>query len=303
MYIKKQYIYWLFVLLALIVVDCLVGMVGEYMMRQIRTDKISFAKDYYRLNIDTSDVVIVGSSRAAHHYVSSILCDSIASYTGKAYSVYNAGVDGHYLMSNLCVIESILDRCKPKLIILDAYDPELSMANARSNLDASILSYSINTHIKACIDQMGWKERCKCSSNMYRYNLNMIPIFSLYLSKYGLSDGYEPLSGTKLDTLCYVAPVHDADLFTADYFKKVMTRLKDLQIPLVVVGSPCYKPINSNEVVCGLCCDCDIPYLDYYKIEPFASHPEYFYDDNHLNDEGARLFTSLLYASIKQILD
>lgn len=298
-----KYIYWLLVLLALIVVDSIVGLVGEYMMKQIRTDKTSFAKDYYRLNIDTSDVVIVGSSRAAHHYVTSILCDSIASYIGKTYSVYNAGLDGHYISSSLCVIESILDRCKPKLIILDVYDPEFSSANVSSNLETSLLSYYVNPHIKKQINQRSRKEWLKCLSNMYRYNLNMIPIFSLYLHKYGLSDGYEPLSGTNLDTLCYVAPVHDTDLPTSDYFKRVMTRLKDLQIPLVIVGSPCYKPINSNEVVCGLCCDCNIPYLDYYKNEPFASHPEYFYDDNHLNDEGARLFTSLLYASIKQIFD
>ena len=62
---------------------------------------------------DCHDVLIMGSSRAHHHYDTPYLSDSLG------VDVYNAGYDGNGVILAYGILELVLERYQPKLIILD----------------------------------------------------------------------------------------------------------------------------------------------------------------------------------------
>ena len=98
------------VAVSLLVIDITIGIAGDYTMTIIPDFSGQLSKDNYRLNRVKTDVIIVGSSRGCHHYVSTMLKDSINQYTGKQYSLYNGAIRGKCINSNSCSVESIMDR-------------------------------------------------------------------------------------------------------------------------------------------------------------------------------------------------
>lgn len=60
-----------------------------------------------------ADVVVIGSSKASHHYVPQMLEDSLGM------TAYNCGHDGCFFLYQNCIINMILDRYTPKMILWD----------------------------------------------------------------------------------------------------------------------------------------------------------------------------------------
>lgn len=67
----------------LIVVDFAVGFIADRVVDKMPNYSGQIAKDNYRLHRMDAEIVIIGSSRGSHHYVTSQLSDSIEAYTGK----------------------------------------------------------------------------------------------------------------------------------------------------------------------------------------------------------------------------
>lgn len=120
-------------------------------------------KTYYSLNDVDTPVLIVGSSRAAHHYVSNIISDSIG------LDVENIGRDGCFFSYNCCVIHSVLDRYVPRLIIWDIWVDDLCGDNP-DPLENLHPYYNINPYVTQCInEEYNWKSVVPLSSYMYKY--------------------------------------------------------------------------------------------------------------------------------------
>ena len=112
----------LIVLVSVAVVDVAVGKVMDWMLPQI-SNQGDTGKTYYSMNDVNTPVVIVGSSRAAHHYVTEMIEDSLKM------PAYNLGRDGCFFSYNCCIINSILDRYTPKLIIWECDNESLYKEN------------------------------------------------------------------------------------------------------------------------------------------------------------------------------
>lgn len=161
--------------------------------QESRIFRSQIAKDNYRLNRVTTDIIIVGSSRGSHHYVTTMLRDSINSYTGYQYSLYNGAIDGKFINSNSCSAESIMDRYKPRLLIFEVSESELSGSRSVSDMEFAAVNYNNNQFVKKYLDDLGWKERIKIASNMFRYNQKVLRVVSSFIQKGGGETGYEPL--------------------------------------------------------------------------------------------------------------
>ena len=110
----------------LIVTDFIIGFVTDKVVDKMPNYSGIIAKDNYRLHRLETDIVILGSSRGCHHYVTSLLSDSIDNYMGKEYSIYNAAIDGQFANSNSCAAEMIISRYRPKLVIIDLPESQLA---------------------------------------------------------------------------------------------------------------------------------------------------------------------------------
>lgn len=179
----------------LLAVDNMFGLLADSLMERMPSFSGQIAKDNYRQNRVKTDVVIVGSSRAAHHYVTTELRDSINQYTGGEYTVYNAGIDGRFINSTSCAAECILERYSPRMVIFEVSEWELSGSMATSDMEFAAVNYRRNQTVKHYLDELGVKERVKMSSGLYRYNQKLFRIASSFF-KSGDETGYEPLFAT-----------------------------------------------------------------------------------------------------------
>ena len=134
------------VTILLVIVDLVVGFIADKVVDKMPNYSGQIAKDNYRLHRLETDIVILGSSRGSHHYVTALLSDSIDSYKGKHYSIYNAAIDGKFANSNLCAAEMIISRYSPKLVIIDLSESQLvseDVSDIKFSSPFFLMSYSM----------------------------------------------------------------------------------------------------------------------------------------------------------------
>lgn len=287
---------------AIIAVDASVGIIGDCAMRNMPSFSGQLAKNNYRLNRVESDILIIGSSRGAHHYVTTQLCDSVNNVTGKNYTAYNSSIDGNFINSNCCAAEAVMERYSPKLLILEVSEWELSGGQAVRDMEFTAGNYKNNKVVKKYLDNLGWKERVKMKSSMYRFNQKALRIASSYIQK-GDETGYEPLFQTMTTIPEIVSEPHNRDEYSLANFKRVLSTAKDKHINLIVVSSPSFRPVDNNEFLSELCESYSIPYINCYNLDLFNNKPELFKDFDHLNDDGAHIYTAMFFDKIKSYLN
>lgn len=144
--------------------------------------------------VQTSDIVIMGSSRAHHHYVPSVICGA----TGM--TAYNAGVDGNGIVLATGLYHMMAERYTPKVIIYDvepAFDINVYLEDGNNTRYIGWLRpYYRNSKVEEIICRVDSTEKLKDLSAMFRYNGKIADLFKdqVVLSDYS-ADGYAPLQG------------------------------------------------------------------------------------------------------------
>ena len=190
-------------------------------------------------------------------------------------------------------------------MIFEVNAGELCMDNT-DGLAFSSIHYKSNKIVKKYLDGLGLKETIKYTSALYRFN-QKLPLLLSAQNGYDVDElnGYDPLYGiNRLDERdCneeYDAIINQYSLLN---FTTVLKTAKSKNIPIVVTTSPEYKPVRSNEIVADICSLYDVPYIDMCNHDLFNSHPEYFYDVVHLNDDGAQVYTALFFENLKPYIE
>jgi len=303
--IKKLIISIFIVFTILLIIDIIVGKCGDFVMTKLPSYSGQIAKDNYRLNRLETDIVIIGSSRGSHHYVTTVLGDSINKYTNGSYSIYNAAIDGKFINSNSCAAESIIKRYTPDMLIFEVGASELkATGNEYSDIRFSLPHYTSNETVRSYINELGWKERIKAMSNIYRYNGKVLRIISSFLIK-GNETGYEPLFNKMkvLPNNDVKEKKADNSPYSVENFTRVLETCKNNNINLVVVSSPRFRPIDNNYFLKELCKKHNITYIDLYDLGLFNENPELFQDGSHLNHDGALIYTKLFFENLKPYLN
>lgn len=287
-------------------IDNLVGYIGELALKKLPDFGNELCKTNYRLNRVKTDIIIVGSSRASHHYHSAILIDSINNYLCKNYTLYNVGIGGQFVDCNACTVESILNRYKPKLIIFDTNEQSFNeKSNWRKHLRRYEPFYKNNIAVKDYLDRMGIKEKIRARINMCRYNSKSIFILGGLRHRGVPNNGYEPLYNVMKSTTSNnkkTTKGNGKNDFSIYSFNKMLALCKELNTKILIVSSPRYKPTNNNDMIQSICNKFDTPYIEIYNTDYYNNHPELFYDKNHLNNEGAIIYTQMFFEELKPYL-
>lgn len=297
----------LIAIVMLVVVDITVGIVADSLMDKLPYSNEDIAKDNYRLHHLNTDVVIIGSSRGCNHYVTQQLGDSLDAYFGEHLSIYNAAIAGKLANSNSCAAEVIIARYRPKLVIYDISEDFLC-DDQMSDIEFSAPFYWKDTIVRRYLDEIGLKERILMKSSLYRYNGKLVRIASCFLTPIAVDHGYKPKFGTTIDTTIdrkrpkVPAPIKEMNSYTVNNFETVLKKYSSEKVPLVVVCSPHFRPINNNKRLAALCDKYGIPFIDFYDTPHFNIHPELFYEGKHMNDDGAHVYTAMFFEQLKRFL-
>lgn len=265
-----------------------------------------FARENFIRHEMYADVIIMGSSKAAHQYVPSILKDSLGM------SVFNCGQRGNGIIYEYGRLATIYQRYTPKVIILDVikgYDLDVN-DNSRY-LHFLKNDYGTNNIVDSLFLKIDKWNKYKMKINGYRYNSTICDLLINTIMKNRQrfqSDGYAPLMGSKLandKTLkkSTKGEFQETDALKTECLERIVAEKKD-NCSLVYVISPTYKIIEKKDydIVRRICNKYDIPLLEYENDRRFVGKATYFHDGSHLNDEGAKYFTRILASDIKRIL-
>lgn len=305
---KKGLLYFILsciVLLSIVFVcDICTGKILDNLLPKIGC-KNDIGRTYFSLYEVETPIVIVGSSRASHHYVTSMIEDSLYK------PAYNIGRDGCFFNYNLCVINSILDRYSPELIIWensnDAFNYE-----ARDPIETLYPYYKKNKFITQLIKKQEKTNIRLClTSNLYRYNSNIHKIIIRYILKdttFDNNKGYLPLT-PKHNNQLILHKNEDTLISNTNYSKlkmleALLIKAKEKNVKIVMVDSPKYiisQKTHASQIVKNLIDSCNMVYIDNTNLDEFLQNPEYFNDRTHLNQLGANYYTRFFINQLKSL--
>ena len=299
---KKFIASFVFVLIGVFAVDRIGGMVMWWVNQH--THDVSGPKIKYLVNDVHEDVVLMGTSRCNLHYVPSIISDTLGM------SVYNGGIDAsgniyaHYIMLN-----HILARHTPKVICLEVMTSDFVEESDPFRTVTFFAPYfGLNNRADSVFMEAGkyWQYRF---SHLYRYNAKAASnIAGLAVNRQaGGDNGYIPVPQPahypdKLDERKNPQNIDNKKL---EYVQRYVNLCRQNNIRLIFMVSPCYSIVDAHhyDVLKDVAQKNNIPFLDYHTAGLYLDHPEYFKDESHLWDKGARLYSSLFASDLKAVLD
>ena len=285
---------------AVTLVDLGVGLAGDYLRSHAKGGRTKAFDDLVAK--DTHDVLILGSSRALHHYDTPFLSDTLG------VDVYNAGQKGNGIIFADGVLEMVLKRGKPRLVLVDiepAFDLYVSPEDHADKRYISLLkSYYRDPDVGNILKDVSREEWIKAHSGMFRYNTCFLTMLSDYLApKETPRGGYVPLHGV----MTAEPPVPDSSPKTLDslklkYLRRVVSLSRSAGVPLVFAASPKYASEDDFTPLKELCEEEGILFLDYHDCARIVLHKELFQEAVHLNADGARAYSRLVANDIRALI-
>lgn len=287
----KKYILHIILFFAIIVAfDFCFGKAFDYMVSHAKGGNTKEINDL--LMKDKYDVIIMGSSRATHHYVPQMIEDSLGM------TCYNAGADGNGIVLMYGRYKLITNRYNPKMILYDVvrgFDiAEYSEDDHNRRYLAGMKDYFFQPGIKDIFTDVNWSEGIKNYSGLFRYNGDYFNHLRNFLTTMPMSDkGYLPLYGEmKSDSDNRDKSTPTLDTLKLSYVRKLAIDAKLRGIEFIFIASPRYgSDSTSVQPVKEIAEELGIPFWDYMGAPDFQKR-EYYKDFAHLNDEGARKFTN-----------
>ncbi len=301
--LKNFLISSIIVLTLVIIVDFALGKTMQFMMPNT-SNKTEIGKTYFSLNEVSTPVVIVGSSRAAHHYVTTSIEEKFN------LEAYNVARDGCYFSYNCAVVNSILNRYSPQIII---WESDINSLYEKSNdpLESLYPYYKQNDYITNIIESStNCTDKLKLTSNLYKYNSIAHKIAMINILKSSFTDktikGYAPLAPKKNSTmkleLYENAKTKKLSTSKIEFFRNTLEEAKNKNVKVIVVDSPKYMLLNpdnpSAEMIKKICDEYDATFINNTQLSIFLEHPEYFNDKTHLNRDGATIYTNIFIDQI-----
>lgn len=302
----KKFIHRLFLLLLIIAgIDFAVGKVFSMMQRN------AISGDNYRLNIITnqqeSQMLIVGSSRAVHHYDPFILQDSLG------ITCYNCGIDGMGIVNNYGNYLLITSRYKPKVLVCEI-TPDFDLL---TNDNSKYLGWLKPHYDQQGIDSIFWAVdntlRLKMLSQMYRYNGDFIQIGIDFI--HPMPDGYKDNRGyTAINSTMEYEPeiadnkdetenVWQFDTLKLTYWDRLIENCQHDGTQLIFIVSPQYKATATDmkvfQPIILKAKRNSIPFITHLTDTTFCTKREYFNDVYHLNKLGATEYTKAITKEIR----
>ena len=277
--------------------------VGKFFFKlQSSYAKGGTASEYHVCSNLIEDILVMGSSRAAHHYVLNIFKNRLG------LTCYNGGQDGNGIVMQYGRWKMISKHHLPKVLIYDiepTYD--LSINDNFRYIDR-LKPFADDREVNEYITTLFPLERIKLFSKMYRYNYKFLEIAADCVRSSVVNNGYKPnYNHIRPELIAKDRKYGNTRINQIDEVKlRCLNNLIDEAqisgVQVVLVSSPYWKGSNDYdfEFIRKLAEEKGIPFFDYSNSD-IGNNQNWFADTRHLNDEGAKVFTIDIINHIKTI--
>ena len=261
----------------------------------------------YSIEDTEADVLIFGASRAQQQYNPLFIEDSLK------LSCYYVGRDGTSFFYHYALLQAVLKRYTPKMIILDCEYGALKYSESSYDRLSSLLPfYDGHPEMRHIIELHGPYEKYKLLSKIYPYNsfIFKIAIGNLESNKKRHEDikGYVELTNSlnePIRTVDHTIP-YTMDTIKVNMLQAFIDECKTKNIKLFLVCSPYYlNPIGTDQsfaLTKKIADEKNIDFFDYSKNTLFLNNPNLFDDTVHLNGTGSKIFSAIIAGDLKKKL-
>lgn len=247
-----------------------------------------------------ADIVVLGSSRAMHHYDARMIGDSL----GK--QCFNCGEDQMGIIFNYCRYGMIRQRKVPGIIIYDV-EPDYDLLEWDNiSFLSPLRQYYFRNGVDSVFLMVDKSEKYKMFFNFYAYNSKLLNLLGDLSSDKVYYKGYDPYLGVSEGGFVPEdLPQDKFDPLKLKLIRKFVSEAKADGSIIIFTASP-QMSYKSDSVFNGfkrMCRQEGIPFFNHYCDRAYTSHVGYFHDCNHLNEHGAALYTKEIIAEIKSYLE
>lgn len=261
----------------------------------------------YAMDSTKADVLIFGSSTANHHYCPEVFEKRLH------LSCYNTGRDGNTIFYYYAILQGVLKRYSPGMAILDFNRKEFLKDQASYDRISSLLPYyDEHPEIRSTIQLKSPFEKYKMLSAIYPYNSLIFTIaagnaeFNKNRKEIIDQEGYVPLEKVWNEpvTMDTSFEKYELDSIKIMRFKSFIRECIKADIKLYIFLSPHfteYKFQDSSIVIAKeIAREFNVPFYDFSSDPLFLSDAALFADRDHLNGEGAIVYSEKVIDRILQ---
>lgn len=296
---KKFLLRAILFLLILYGCDYAIGMAARYFIEKPRGGMSLKHKEIH----DTvkPDIVILGSSRAVHHYNPYIIGDMLNA------EAYNMGIDGNGILLMYPYLANLLKRHVPKVVIYDFF-PEFDLHD--DDLDKyteHLLLMKGCPEADSVMTGIDPALQVKSISHIFPYNSQFPSILKCFLFEdKSLYKGYTGIY-KELPAGTIPKAINKSNGYSSlkSHCLEMLTKIcDDNNIVLIITISPFYGTLPECDInyIKTFCYEHRIRFISYVDDQRFEGHHELFADTHHLNHKGADIFSRSLSDSIRKTL-
>ena len=293
---KKIFINTVIIAALLVAADLMVGLVAKKLITNLPDSTILESDIVQSMQNKQADILILGSSKAKHSFVPQLFTDSLH------LSAYNAGCDGHDVIYASLVLESWLERCQPKIVVLGLWNSMLDGSWRANSVNDCKTLYGINQLYTQWVDtKEPLTTRIKMTSNIYRFNSSMVWLIKSYRNGDQHSDGYSPLFEVPKKMTDTPFEGFKPDEVEVAQLKHIIALCREKGIKLYMALAPDHEiDAAMRRWVADFCKSEGVWFRDYTFEKSVYPEITNFSDAGHLSDKGAQIFTRIFISDMRK---
>lgn len=244
-----------------------------------------------------SDVIVMRSSRALHHYDPAIMSRTLNA------SVYNCGEDKMGIVFNYGRFCLLTRRYMPKVIVYDIEPDYDLLFDDNASYITELRPYVGNAQIRRLLADIGAGELFKSCIVPYGLNNRLQQVAKDCIAPDSYVCGYLPYIGVMDKLVPETLPQDRYDALKMKYLAALADGCAG-RSRLIFTASP-QLSYCSDSVFAPLkkfCASRNIVFINHFCDTAFTRHHELFHNANHLEKRGAERYTRLVASEIDNIL-
>lgn len=297
---KKFIKYLVLTLLGIVVLDLANRALFTYVFNNPPENSKMKSDLSYIFNKEQSDILILGASRASHHYNPQIFIDSL----GK--TCFNAGQDGQPIYNQYLNLLRSLENGHVETVFLDLSPAQVTDEWIEERMEPLVPYYWKNDSVKAVVKHVsvrGSYTDLLYLSSFIQYNSQAHVLLEYLHPRYNTQKhGYVPLpyTGKEFKYRKGGGEGFKINEKAEDYLLRIDKVCKEKDIDLYIVASPSLNPFTSFvSYMRSFCKMNQIHFLDYSSKSEYIDNMLLWKDASHMNCKGADLFTEELLELLK----
>ena len=300
---KKVILYLIGIILCLTIADIAFGVCSKYYIKNYQLIGRYQPLDRLIKEID-SDIILIGNSGILNSVNPKIIEDSLSM------TCYNGGITGQGVFFFETIIDCILQRHSPKMIIVGLRPEEVGGNIGEGIYDVLKPYYGLGyTSIDDHFNKTNGFDRFLLHSNLLRYNTIWVRVllYMLFDDTAYPENGFMPLDKpSKIPQLHHIKEYEKPVKAKLDCIERIIQKCQARNIEIVICYPPTLNSFKQKDLPCvkaieDLCNRYKTPCFIDYNNKYFQNHPELFYDNGHVNKDGADQYSIKISYNLHQI--